>query len=339
MTDVDLRPPVTPAPVNAHDTARSHWIRSSTEPGLSLHVRSHEADTDAPPVLFVHGATCGSRLYDIPVPGANWLKSCRDAGFNAYALDVRGYGLSHSAVMENQTAPYGRAAEIIHDIDDVVDWIRSRHGIDRIALVGGSWGSVTSSLFVSGPGRDKIDRLVLYAPIYAERNADWIDLLADPSDRQRLNPEFGAARLVTLEQTRQRWDSELPADAIETWRDEAVLRTLMQTCFADDPDSGRHDPPAYRAPNGTLVDLWSCFRGIPLVAPERITCPTLLIRGSADTTSTRGDALALFDLLGSHVKRYVEIAHGSHFASAERNGWQIFDETNAFLASASKSVR
>lgn len=105
----------------------------------------------------------------------------------------------------------------------------------------------------------------------------------------------------------------------------------FQFAVSDDPEAGRRSPPAFRAPNGPLVDLWSCFNGEALYEPERITCPTLLVRGSADRTSTRMDALRLFDRLGARVRRYVEIAHGAHFASAERNAWQVFNEVNAFL--------
>lgn len=55
------------------------------------------------------------------------------------------------------------------------------------------------------------------------------------------------------------------------------------------------------------------------------------MRGSADRTSTRSDALRLFDSLGATTKRYVEIANGAHFVGAERNAPQVFGETNLFL--------
>lgn len=313
------------------DRAVSHFVPSSSEAGLDLHVRARGGQADRPPVLFVHGATYASRLYDIPYPGSSWLEACVKAGFAAYAMDVRGYGLSRSSKMERSATPYGRAADVIHDIDDVIQWIAPRHGVERVSLVGGSWGTVTTSLYASTVGRERVERLVLYAPIFAERNDSWIELLADPGDRTRFNPNFGAFRLVDEAQTRRRWDEEIPQGEIEHWRDEAVFQTLVQSSLADDPEASHYSPPAFRAPNGTLVDLWSCFNGEALYEPEHITCPTLLVRGSADRTSRRMDALHLFDRLGGRVKRYVEIAHGAHFASAERNAWQVFDEVNAFL--------
>lgn len=313
-----------------HDTATSHFIASTDEPGLRLHLRTHADDPARPPVLMVHGATYASRLYDIPHPGASWLRATADAGFAAYALDIRGYGRSRSAAMERTGTPYAPARDAIRDIDDAVTWIRARHGVDAVRLIGGSWGSITTALFVSTIGRAHVSRLVLYAPIFAERNAGWLDLLTDPECPGRLNPAFGAARPVTEAETRARWDAEMHPGA--DWRGEPVLQALVRSSLSDDPASGDHDPPAFRAPNGTFLDLWEAFNGRPLYDPSAIRCPTLLIRGSADPTSTRSDALALFDRLGAVERHYAEIANGSHFISAERSAPQVFATVNRFLA-------
>ena len=197
-------------------------IDSSDEPGLRLHLRRRG---EGPPVLFVHGATFASPLYDIAAPGASWLEATARAGFSAYALDVRGYGRSRSARMETETAPYARATEAVRDIDDAVRWIAGRHPGAPLALVGGSWGSVTTALWASTLGAGRISKLVLQAPIFAAPNEGWIDLLADPDDRSALNPSLGASRLVSEAETRARWDAELPEGA--GWRSEAAFAALM----------------------------------------------------------------------------------------------------------------
>lgn len=312
-----------------HDTAASHHVASSDEPGLRLHLRAHGDDPARAPVLMVHGATYGSRLYDIPHPGASWLRATAQAGFAAYALDIRGYGKSRSSAMEEASAPYAPASAALRDIDDAVTWLCARHGVGAVQLVGGSWGSITTALYAATRGAARVARLVLYAPIFAERNAGWLDLLADPERPDRLNPAFGAARLVSEAETRTRWDAEIPPGA--DWHDEAVFQALILSSMADDPTSAAHDPPAFRAPNGTFRDLWEAFNARPLYDPAAIRCPTLLIRGGADRTSTRSDALRLFDRLGAAEKQYVEIANGAHFVSAERRAPQVFAAVNAFL--------
>lgn len=311
-----------------HDTAHSHFVASSDEPELRLHLRAHGDEPARKPVLFVHGATYASRLYDIPYPGASWLKATADAGLAAYALDVRGYGKSHTAALCGQ-APYARATDAIRDIADAVDWITWRHGASSLALVGGSWGTITTALFTATIGRGRVDRLLLYAPIYAERNEGWLRFLADPNGGGGLNPTFRASRPVTEEDTRARWDAEFPEGA--DWREEPVFQALVQSSLSDDPASRDRTPPAFRAPNGTLLDLWEAFNARPVYTPEAIACPTLLIRGGADRTSTRSDALALLDKLSSKSKQYVEIANGAHFVSAERRAAQVFAQASGFL--------
>lgn len=313
----------------AYDTARSHVIASSDEPELRLHIRAHGDAADRQPVLFVHGATYASRLFDIPHPGASWLRATADAGFAAYALDIRGYGLSRSTAMAGATRPYARARDAIRDIDDAVNWICARHGVQTLRLLGGSWGSITTALYASTIGAGRVGRLVLYAPIFAEKNQGWRDMLADPNDPSRLDPGYGPSRLVTEAATRRRWDAEIPDRA--DWREERVFQALVQSSLADDPQSRQHRPPAFRAPNGTFVDLWETFNARPLYDPGAVICPTLLIRGGSDPTSTRTDSLALFDRLGADEKHYVEIANGAHFVSAEKRGAQVFRMVTEFL--------
>lgn len=313
------------------DTAHSHFIASSDEPGLRLHCRERSGATCGQPVLFVHGATFASRLFDIPHSDASWLQATADAGFSAYALDIRGYGRSHSEAMAQGSDPYALAGDALCDIDDVVKWICARHGTDRLRLVGGSWGSITTALYAGTIGHERVERLVLYAPIFGERNQGWLDLLSDPKDSARFGSQWAACRSVDEASVRARWDAEIPVGQQDAWRDEAVFQALMQSSLSDDRHSTKSWPPAFHAPNGTFVDLWEVFNGRPIYDPTRVTCPTLLIRGSADPTSTRTDALALFEALATDHKSYVEIANGAHFVSAERRARQVFSAVNAFL--------
>lgn len=317
-----------------HDTAQSHFVASTDEPGLRLHVRERSAASAREAVLFVHGATYASRLYDIPYPGMSWLDAAAQAGLAAYAMDVRGYGLSHAPAMESAAQPYARAAQAVRDIDDVVNWILARHTVSRLSVVGGSWGSITTALYAGTIGAEKVAQLVLYAPIYAEFNPGWLEFLCDPANPGAFNPNFGAFRQVTEDGTRARWDAEIPAGA--DWRDEGVFQALVQSSLADDPIAFQGQTPAFRAPNGTLLDLWEAFNGRPVYDPLGIASKVMLIRGGADPTSTRNDALALFDALrNAEDRRYLEIANGAHFISAERRAPSVFEAVNAFLTEAS----
>ena len=313
-----------------YDTATSHYIASSDEPEVRLHLRAHNDSPDRTPILFVHGATYASRLYDVPHPGASWLKATADAGYAAYALDIRGYGQSSIDGIEEKELPFADGSDAVKDITDAVKWLCQRHNRDQIGLVGGSWGSITTAMFSAQKVGTHVAALVLYAPIFGEMNEGWLAFLSDPTDLSRFNPAFRGARRICEASTRARWDREIPTG--EAWRDESVFQALVQSSLSDDPHATLRDPPSFLAPNGTLLDLWEAFNSRPLYDPTQITCPTMLLRGGADTTSTRTDALALFDRLGTTNKRYVELACGAHFASAERLGPQVFSAANSFLA-------
>jgi len=304
----------------------THALPQPDEPGLLLHLRERRpgAGEARGAVLLVHGATFASALWDIPHPGASFLDALAGRGLAAYALDIRGYGRSTPAPAVGP--PHATADAAVRDIDLAVDFIRRREGRERIALLGGSWGTVTAGLYAAGGAGAKLERLVLYAPLHSGHNAAWLAMIADPQDPRRPDPRLGPCRRVTEAQARARWDAEIPHADKTLWRDEAVFQALIRDSLAA-AGGGNSFP----APNGTLLDLFEIFNGRPLYDAALITVPTLLLRGAADPTSSRADALGLFDRLGSAVKRYVEIAHGAHFISAERNAWQVFDETALFL--------
>ena len=307
------------------------------DPGVRLALRRRRpAGLRRGVVLFVHGATLASELFDIPAEGASWLARAAAGGRDAFALDIRGYGRSSRPAWFDDApthhAPYARAADAIRDIDTAVTHIRAATGADRIDLVGGSWGSVTCGLYAATIGRPAVRRLVLYAPLYSDVNADWLAMIADPMDPSRPNPALGAWRWVDEAGLRARWDAEIPVADKTAWRPEATFRALVDSALAADPLSATRTPPAFRAPNGTLLDLFEVFNRRPLYDAAAITAPTLLLRGADDPTSSHADATALFERLRCPAKQYHVIGNGSHFCSAERNAPQVFAAAEAFLS-------
>ena len=134
-------------------------------------------------------------FFDIPHPELNWLQVAADAGFAAYALDIRGYGLSRPRQLP-PTALYATGDEAVADIADAVDWISTRH-VRRPGRAGRLVLGLDhdAPLNVAGPGRGRVSALVQYAPIHAEVNEGWRDLLADPRRSRPPARSRGAVRL------------------------------------------------------------------------------------------------------------------------------------------------
>jgi alpha-beta hydrolase superfamily lysophospholipase len=172
---------------------------------------------------------------------------------------------------------------------------------------------------------------VLYAPLYAEVNPLWLDRITCPHDDTRLNPSIGAYRLITKADLVGRWNGDLPTADPSLYRESGVPELVFEVFSALDPRARSRSVPAFRCPSGPLADLVSVFNGRPLYDPHKLSMPTLLIRGSDDTTSTNTDARRLLADIASPEKSYCVIAPGSHFLILERNRSELYQRLDAFL--------
>jgi pimeloyl-ACP methyl ester carboxylesterase len=290
-------------------------------------------DKSIAPTLLVHGATLGAALFDLALPGYSAMGALADGGGPVYALDVRGYGHSLNGQVMDAPAdmhpPYARIGDAVKDIGAAVDFILASEKASALNLVGFSWGTVSSARY-AGENPDKVARLVLYAPLYAEHNSLWLDRIADPADRSRLNPKIGAYRLVTQEDILQRWSADIDGDP-DLCREPGVAEAIFEALARLDSQTSSHKPEAFRSPTGALADLIGVFNGHPLYDPATITMPTLLVRGSDDTTSTDSDTKNLFAAIAARRKVYEVIAPGSHFLCVEKNRAKLYQAIKRFF--------
>ncbi len=196
-------------------------------------------------ILFVHGATFASELYDMPLPGYSWMEVAAAAGREAFAVDLRGYALSERPASFERPAqeaePYARAADVQADVERAVEAVREKTGAEQIDLLGGSWGTVICGLYATGPSAWKIRRLALYAPVFGTWNDLWLSICGAPGDPGRLNPDLGAYRWVQEDAIRQRWDGEIPLADKSLYREEAAFQALFKSALLADP-LRRHAP-------------------------------------------------------------------------------------------------
>ena len=321
---------------------QDHYIESSLRNGVKLKIRERASAAGAKhkyPLLLVHGATIPSLLWDHPMEQWSWMNRFARDGVHVYALDVSGYGGStRTAALDvpdpQNHQPFARAVDVQQDIEDAAVFIAQRHGVDKIDLLGGSWGSITCGMFASSERARHVRRLVLYAPIYDEGHTktSWWHGAVDPNDHTQVNPKLGAYRWVTRDSLLNRWDEEIPFDDKTRWRSDEVFDTLFEACLKEDPASAGRDPRSFRAPNGTLVDLFCAYTGRPVFDAKRITVPTLLIRGDHDDTASRIGGLKLLDEISAKTKAYVEVGNGAHFVILEHQAPTVHRTVTGFLS-------
>lgn len=265
-------------------------------------------------VFFVHGATYGGRSAFGP-EGFSWLDAVATAGRAASAVDVRGYGESErppelaSPAAEND--PVVRASTAAQDaataLADISDSYESVH------LVGYSWGTLITGLLLTEQHAE-VASLVQYAPVYRPPESH--------ADRLSSGDSPGAYRRVTEAETRSRWAEQRPDDTVPDDAFAAFWDTLVSS-------GQRIDDGEIVAPNGTLVDVRESIE-TPLYDPGEIAVPTLVVRGSLDTSSIRSDALALFDAVGATDRTYTEISGGTHFLQFEPRRDVLYDTVRSF---------
>jgi pimeloyl-ACP methyl ester carboxylesterase len=333
-----------PAQAQEGGITQNDYMIDGEVPGVRLSVREKipsgkERFSGDEIVVFVHGATYPCIPdFDLDVEGYSWMNYVVRHDMAAYCFDIRGYGgSSRPAALDappEENDPVVRAQTAIRDIEAVVDHVRAKHGVDSVNVIGWSWGAMTSPLFAS-IHPDKVNRLVLYAPIYDVGDHPTFGHgsgLEDPDREGHFNPEIGAYRLRGDEGTTDRWDNQIIPDDKTRWRDPEVLEAYLQANLKSDPKSDSFSPPQHRAPNGVLMDLYYSTTGRPLYDASNLTMPTMVIKGTNDPASLTEDAMGLFEQLTQAPERqFVLIGDSSHFLTLERKRRELWGQVQAFL--------
>lgn len=289
-------------------------------------VQSFKSDRIA---IVMHGATYpGSTTFDLPVAGKSWMDYMAERGFDVYALDLPGYGQStRPATMDlpaDQNPPLMKSAEAVKAIGAVVDHVLKRRGVEKVNLIGHSWGTTLCATYAT-ENQAKVERLVLYAPI-------WLRTTASPVQVQGT---LGAYRAVTREQTLARWLSGVPEDKKAALIPAGWFDMWADATFATDP---KGEGKTLRAPNGVVQDGLEYWGATPPKAywePAKITSPVLLVLAEWDRDAPPYMAQTLYPLLTKAAwKRHVVLSEGTHFIVMEKNRILLFRTVQQFLEEA-----
>jgi pimeloyl-ACP methyl ester carboxylesterase len=143
--------------------------------------------------IMMHGATYPGTAFDVPLAGKSWMDYMAERGFDVYALDLPGYGRStRPAAMDlppDQNSPFMRGADAVKALGAVVDYVRMRRGVEKLNLIGWSWGTTICATYTT-ENQGKVERLVLYAPAWLRTTPSLV----------QVQGKLGAYRVVTREQ-------------------------------------------------------------------------------------------------------------------------------------------
>jgi pimeloyl-ACP methyl ester carboxylesterase len=278
-----------------------------------------------PVVLMITGATQPAMVpFDLRFENYSWMAFLAQAGFDVFAMDLTGYGLSPRPQMDDPcnasdaqqklllipnplavVCPHSYAFRLTtsqsdwDEIDTVVEYIRELRHVNKVSLVGWSLGGPRAGGYAARHA-DKVKRLLLYAPFY-DRN--------EPTNPPDAIPEPDVPLMVrTVAAFFSNWDSQVQCT---NQFDPAVREAVRATLLAFDPLGRTWGTPPdslWRAPVQNTRWGWN-----PVYA-ALIEAPTLLIRGDLDTQVPVEQVRALYDdLIGvPDHKVFVHVACAAH---------------------------
>lgn len=327
------------APGMAGQTAQIH-MRERVRAGTALRTDDFAGSV----VLFVHGAgTPAEVAFDASYPGYSWMAFLAEAGFDAFAVNMTGYGRSTRppamndpcALAEGQQSLVVRPPSVAPDcgegdwypittiesdwadIDAAVEYIRSVRNVDRVSLIAWSLGGPRAGGYAARHP-EKVDRLVLLAPAYRR-----------DSDASRPAGLGGGAGMTV--QTRAafdaNWDRQVGCEGqYKREVSDAVWRDMM----ASDAVGATWGVGMRRAPR---VPTW----GWNEQTVARTATPTLLISPAHDGQVPASRVSDLFEDLGSGSKVLIDLGCTSHNAQWEENRLLMYQASLEWLTEGSVS--
>src|SRR5688572_319733 len=282
-------------------------------------------------VLFVHGrGTPAEVAFDVPYQDYSWMAYLAKAGYDAFAVDVTGYGRSTRPAVMNDPCNVAKERQadwipslikapcapsypqalttIASDWDDIgaaVDYIRALRRIERVSLVAWSLGGPRAAGYAALHPQ-KVSRVVLLAPAYSRGSA-----ATAPAKVPAEGAAFNTQSRADLEALWQRQTG--CADQV----DPAIPDVIWSEMMASDPVGATWGPGVRRAPQTTT---WGWNQAVV----ARTQTPTLMIAAVHDVQVQPARVNDLYADLGAKEKVLVDLGCASHNAMWERNHALLF---------------
>ena len=284
-----------------------HWTRKDDARLFLWEKFLDRPSNDVGTLVFVHGSSMASQpTFDLHVEGRpfssamNWFAV---QGFDTWCVDMEGYGRSD----KDRDSNFG-IANGADDLAAACDYICQTRGIDKVHMYGISSGALRAGLFAQRHS-DRVARLVLDAMVWTGAGSPTLE------NRRKKLPEFKAQnrRPIDLDFVRSIFSRDHPGCA----EDSVVEAFAAAICALDDS-----------IPNGTYVDM---CENLPVVDPQKLTMPTLIMRGQWDGIASMDDLLDFFRLLPNPDKQFKVMAGISHASFQQRNYLMAYQILHTFL--------
>ena len=258
-------------------------------------------------ILFVHGSSMASQpTFDLQVPGrsdSSAMDYFAARGFDTWCVDMEGYGRSTKTRDNNAPISYGA-----DDCFAAATYIQKLRGPRPLLVYGISSGALRAGLFAERHP-ELVSRLALDATVWTGEGSPTL------AERRKRLPEFKTKNRRPIDKAfvYSVFNRDHPGTA-----EDKVIEAFAEAITSLD-DS---------VPTGTYVDMCS---KLPVVDPEKITVPTIVMRGQWDGIASMEDLLAFFAKLPNPDKQFTVMAGISHASFQQKNYMLVYHILSSFF--------
>jgi pimeloyl-ACP methyl ester carboxylesterase len=258
-------------------------------------------------IFFVHGSSMASQpTFDLQVPGRPF-SSAMDwfcaRGFDCWTMDNEGYG--RSSKHRDINCGIANGAD---DLEAGTECVLKATGAKQLLMYGISSGALKAALFAQRqPGR--VARLALDAFVWTGEGSPTLE------QRRKKLPEFQAMNRRPIDRAfvHSIFNRDHPGTA-----DDATIEAFADAILTLDSSM----------PTGTYVDMCS---KLPMIDPEKILNPVIVMRGEYDGIASLPDLLKFFEKLPNTDKQFSMMAGISHASFQQKNYLNVYHILHAFF--------
>jgi pimeloyl-ACP methyl ester carboxylesterase len=217
-------------------------------------------------------------------------------GFDVWTLDMEGYG--RSTKDRDNNAPISMGAD---DCYTAAQYIQKLRGKKQFMVYGISSGALRAAMFAERHP-EMVARLALDAMVWTGEGSPTL------AERKKKLPDF--IKINRRPMSKPFIHSVFDRDHPDTAERNVIEAFADAVCELDDS-----------VPTGTYVDM--CSR-LPVVDPDKISVPTLIMRGQHDGIASMEDLLKFFDKLPNPDKQFTVMSGISHASFQQKNYMMVY---------------
>ena len=246
-------------------------------------------------IVFVHGSSmAGTPVFDLRVPGrtdASMMDHFARLGYDTWCPDMEGYGLSDRSRNVNFDISCGA-----DDLVAISDYISRATGQSQLLFYGISSGALRCAVFAQR-NPERVARLALDAMVWTGEGSPTL------ANRKKHVDEWRGSnrRPIDLAMIQSIFTRDNPNTS-----DPAVIKAYAEQILALDSS----------IPTGTYLDMTT---KLPVCDPDKITVPTIVMRGQFDGIATMDDVLRFFAKLPNPDKQFAVMPGIAHSSMHEIN--------------------